>query len=86
MKQGGVLVSTLSEPSQEKARSLGARGELYFSRPNAGELAAIGELIDAGKLTPHVHAVFPLASVREAQRELEQHHVRGKVVVEVAQA
>jgi NADPH:quinone reductase-like Zn-dependent oxidoreductase len=86
LKDGGVIVSTTAEPSQDEARSHGARAELYFSRPNAGELAAIGELIDAGTITPHVHAVFPLASIREAQRALEQGHVRGKVVVEVAEA
>ena len=80
------MVSTLAEPSQEKARALGARAELCLSRPNAGELAAIAELIDAGKIKPHVHAVFPLAAVREAQRELEDGHVRGKVVVEIAEA
>jgi NADPH:quinone reductase-like Zn-dependent oxidoreductase len=86
LKEGGAMVSTTSQPSTEMARSRRAIAELYFSKPNAGELAAIGELIDARKVAPHVHAVYPLSSVREAQVELEQGHVRGKIVLDVAEA
>lgn len=86
LKEGGAMVSTVSQPSVEMARSRRAIAELYFSKPNAEELAAIARLVDDGKVTPHVHAVYPLAAVREAQAELEEGHVRGKVVLEVASA
>jgi NADPH:quinone reductase-like Zn-dependent oxidoreductase len=84
LKPGGVIVSTLSQPSQEKAREHGARGVHYMAKPNAAELAEIGGLIDAGKVKPFVQAIFPLEQVAKAEERLENGHNRGKIVLEVA--
>jgi NADPH:quinone reductase-like Zn-dependent oxidoreductase len=43
-----------------------------------GELAA---LVAAGRLEIPVAKVYPLSSVQDAYRELEQRHVRGKIVL-----
>lgn len=83
LKDGGALISTLAKPSQEKAREHHAHAENYMARPNADELAEIGRLIDEGRVHPHIHAVYPLEQVAEAQRALERGHVRGKIVLKV---
>jgi NADPH:quinone reductase-like Zn-dependent oxidoreductase len=83
LRESGALISTLSQPSQDKARARGARGENYLSQPNAAELREIAQLIDAGKVAPHVDAVYDLSEAASAQRRLEDGHVRGKVVIDI---
>jgi len=46
-------------------------------------LADAARLIDEGRLTPTVDAVFPLAQAADAHRKLESKTAIGKVVVEV---
>jgi NADPH:quinone reductase-like Zn-dependent oxidoreductase len=83
LKRGGIIVSTLSQPSEDKARDHGARGEHYMAQPDGAELREITALIDAGKVMPRVQAVFPFDEVREAQQQLEHSHVQGKIVLEL---
>jgi NADPH:quinone reductase-like Zn-dependent oxidoreductase len=84
LRRGGMLVSTLANPSQEEAAKRGVRATNYLAEPNGHELDEIARLIDSGKVRPHIEAVFPLAKVRAAQRRLELEHARGKVVINVA--
>jgi NADPH:quinone reductase-like Zn-dependent oxidoreductase len=83
LKQGGVMISTLSQPSAERAKARAARAEHYMAQPDAAELREIGDLIDAGKVRPHIEAVFRLAEAGAAQRQLETKHNRGKIVLQV---
>jgi NADPH:quinone reductase-like Zn-dependent oxidoreductase len=46
-------------------------------------LAALGELIDAGQVTPVIERTYPLKDVPEAIRYLETEHARAKVVITV---
>ena len=48
---------------------------------NAGILAELAALIVAGKLEIPIAATYTLASVRDAFRDLEQRHTRGKIVL-----
>jgi NADPH:quinone reductase-like Zn-dependent oxidoreductase len=48
---------------------------------SAEVLAELAELIDRGELEIPIAATFPLEQVREAYRELEQRHTRGKIVL-----
>jgi NADPH:quinone reductase-like Zn-dependent oxidoreductase len=84
LKRGGRMVSTLTQPSEERARALGVRVAHYTAKPNAQELAAIARLIDEGKVRPHIERIYPLASVREAQVALEHGHTQGKIVLNMA--
>ena len=84
LKLGGILVSALGEPSPEKAAQRGARGVGFRARADASQLAEIGRLIDEGKVRPFVSATYALAEARHAQQRLEQGHVRGKIVLMVA--
>jgi len=86
LKRGGTLISTLSEPSAEKAREHAARAEHYMAQPDGAELRDITALIDAGKVMPHIQAVFPFNEVRQAQQQLEHSHVQGKIVLELEES
>jgi NADPH:quinone reductase-like Zn-dependent oxidoreductase len=78
VKKGGALVSTLTEPSQEKANKFGLRATRYTVEANGSELAEIAELVTSGKVRPHVQKTFPLAA--DALASVESGHSLGKVV------
>jgi NADPH:quinone reductase-like Zn-dependent oxidoreductase len=48
---------------------------------NAQVLAELARLIDEGELEVPIAHVFPLERVRDAYRELERRHTRGKIVL-----
>jgi NADPH:quinone reductase-like Zn-dependent oxidoreductase len=83
LKKGGVLVSTLTNPSQEKANQIDVRAMRYTVEADGAELAEIASLIVAGKVKPHVQTTFPLASAAEALAFVEQGHSIGKVVLRI---
>ncbi|CDX40824.1 Alcohol dehydrogenase zinc-binding domain protein [Mesorhizobium plurifarium] len=84
LKEGGIIVSTLQQPSKEKADERKARGAHYMTKPDGGQLAEIGRLIDAGAVRVEIGKVFPLRQAADAERALEEGHIRGKVVLDVA--
>jgi NADPH:quinone reductase-like Zn-dependent oxidoreductase len=53
------------------------------AKVNQEDLRTLGELVEAGKLTPVVDRTYPLAEAAEALRYLEGGHARGKVVITV---
>jgi alcohol dehydrogenase len=63
------------------ATRAGARFVYLFSRPDGAQLAELADWIDAGKLKPVMHRVYPLAQFRDAFTELERGHARGKIIV-----
>jgi NADPH:quinone reductase-like Zn-dependent oxidoreductase len=84
LKPGGILVSTLGPPDEHQAKAHGARGAGYMVQPNGQQLAEIDRLIVDGRVRPVIGAVLSLPEVAVAHERLEQHRVRGKVVLEVA--
>ena len=83
VKRGGVLVATLGISSPGVAAECGVRGEGVLVHPDAGQLARIAELADAGHLKPAIHAVFPLAEAAKAHELSQTGHVRGKIVLKL---
>jgi NADPH:quinone reductase-like Zn-dependent oxidoreductase len=81
LKRGGTLVSTLTDPSQDKAREHGVRAMRYTVEADGNELAEIAKLAAAGSVVPHVGKTYPLAEAREALTALEEGHAVGKVVL-----
>ena len=81
LKRGGMLVSTLKEPSHEKAEQRGARGCRYTTQESGADLGQIGRLIDTGKIKVVVAKTFPLEDAAAAQQFLEHEHPAGKVVL-----
>lgn len=83
LKQGGVLVSTLTEPSLDQAAARGARAMRFTVTESGADLAAIGHLIDAGEVKPIITRTYQLKDAAAAERFLEQEHPAGKVVLSV---
>jgi NADPH:quinone reductase-like Zn-dependent oxidoreductase len=81
LKRGGVLVSTLSDPSQETAKRFGVRAVRYTVEANGSELAEIMGLVDAGKVKPHVERTYPLRAASDAMATVEQGDSVGKIVL-----
>lgn len=84
LKKGGILVSTVEQPSEEEASARGVRGAHVSTQADPEELARIAELVDAGMVRPIVEAVFPLDQARHAQELSQTGHARGKIVIKVA--
>lgn len=59
----------------------GVKGEGNAAGGNARVLGHLAELVADGSLEIPIAATYPLASVREAYRQLEQGHVLGKIVL-----
>jgi NADPH:quinone reductase-like Zn-dependent oxidoreductase len=81
LKPGGTLVTTLAQPSQDKAAAHGVRALRYTAQESGHDLEEIGELIGRELVRPYVDRTFPLAQAGQAQRVLESEHVRGKIVL-----
>ncbi|MEW2085970.1 NAD(P)-dependent alcohol dehydrogenase [Streptomyces sp. NPDC005283] len=56
---------------------------MLVSTENEGDLQLLGELIEAGKLTPIVDRTYSLSEVPKAIEYLRAGHARGKVVITV---
>lgn len=82
VKKGGALVTAVEFPKDESAR-YGVRAARVFCKPDAGQLAEIRDLVEAGQLKAHVATVLQLAEIREALALSEAGRTRGKIVLQV---
>jgi NADPH:quinone reductase-like Zn-dependent oxidoreductase len=81
LKKGGILVSTLTEPSQAMARQHGVRATRYTVQANGDELKEIALLLRAGTVKPFVNQTFPLVRAADALATVEHGHSKGKTVL-----
>jgi len=81
LKKGGVLVSLVQPPSEEKAEELGVRAALLGAQPNGAQLAEIAKIIDLGKVTPVINRILPLGEARRAHELSQSGHTHGKIVL-----
>jgi NADPH:quinone reductase-like Zn-dependent oxidoreductase len=63
------------------AAKYGVKTEGSYEAATAGVLAQLAGLMAAGRLEIPIARVYPLAEVRDAYRELERRHTRGKIVL-----
>lgn len=59
----------------------GVKFEGNAAAAQASVLAELAALIEAGRLEVPIAAVYPLAQVRDAYREVEKRHTHGKIVL-----
>jgi NADPH:quinone reductase-like Zn-dependent oxidoreductase len=83
-KRGGIIVSTLTQPSQAQARKHHARGVRMVVEANRTQLAAIARLVVAKKVRVKLGKIFTLEKISEAHALVEHGHVRGKVGISVS--
>lgn len=85
LKPGGILVSIVGRPSEERAKACGARSAFVFIQPNAKILAQLAELVDAGTMRPIVGAEFALKDTAKAHALSQSGRTVGKIVLYVGQ-
>lgn len=85
LKPGGILVSIVSPPSDERAKALGMRSAFVFIEPNADILAELAALVDSGSVRPIVGAEFALKDIGKAHAFSETGRAVGKIVLYVGQ-
>jgi NADPH:quinone reductase-like Zn-dependent oxidoreductase len=84
LKKGGVLVSLVQPPSEEKAKKLGVRAALLGAQPNGAQLAKIAKIIDSGQLAPVIDRILPLSEMRRAHELSQAGHTHGKIALRVS--
>jgi NADPH:quinone reductase-like Zn-dependent oxidoreductase len=82
LQKGGFLVTAVAFPKDE-ARRYGVGVARVQCQPNAEQLAAIRELVDAGKLQAFVGTVLPLAEIGHALELSETRRTGGKIVLQI---
>jgi NADPH:quinone reductase-like Zn-dependent oxidoreductase len=84
LKPGGVLVSSVSQPDQQRANEHSVRAVFFVVEVSSSGLEQIGRLFDGGKLIATVGDVLKLADFRTAHEMLAgKPHKRGKIVLTV---
>src|SRR5207245_3257393 len=83
LKKGGVLVSLVQPPSEEKAKELGVRAAFVAGHPSGAQLAEIAKIIDSGKLAPIIDRILPFSEARRAHELSQFGHIHGKIVLRV---
>ena len=80
---GGSMVRLLAHQITELLCSLFVTQKFVtlMAKISKEDLAILGELIEAGKITPVIDKYYSLSEAPAAIRYLEQGHARGKVVI-----
>ena len=84
LKSGGILVQVV--PGTESLPDMAAAAQVQAIpmrvRPDGAQLREIAALVDSGKVTTSIAAVFPLTDVGQAHGMSKQGHTRGKIVLQ----
>jgi NADPH:quinone reductase-like Zn-dependent oxidoreductase len=85
LRQGGKLISAVSQPDQDLAKSHGVDAAFFLVNVTTKHLTEIAGLIDSGELRTRVGAVIPLADAHEAHLMLDgiRSVPKGKIVLAV---
>ena len=85
VKRGGILVSSVSTPSQTDAARYGIRVDYFLVAVTTPQLERIAQLIDDGVLQTDLGVVLSLTDAQKAHEMLAGRlpHPRGKIVLDV---
>lgn len=85
LRKGGTLVSIAEEPDEEKAAEMGITARWFSMRPTKEALVGLNELLTKKELKPILakEYAFTEEDLREAHKEIEIGHGRGKLVIRV---
>ena len=84
LRPGGVLISILQHRDAEFARRVRDAGRRFAGigvEPDGASLRAVAELVDAGRIRPHVSTLLPLEEVVRAHQVLDEGVTIGKIVL-----
>jgi NADPH:quinone reductase-like Zn-dependent oxidoreductase len=77
------VFGVLSSKIRRLARRRGASYAFMFVRPDGAQLAAIAEMLEAGRIRPVIDTVFPFADARAGLEYLARGRAKGKVVLQM---
>lgn len=83
VKKGGILVSAVEPPNENKLAAAGIRGTMIKADPDGNVLSEIADFIRDGKLVTNIEAVHPLSEAITALVQVKTGRTRGKIVLEV---
>ena len=83
IKKGGRLVALLVGMNQELAKAHGVEATVMLVSHNSEQLGEIARMVDDGLLKVNIASVLPWHEVARAHELVADHHVRGKVVLEI---
>jgi NADPH:quinone reductase-like Zn-dependent oxidoreductase len=88
LRSGGRLISAVSEPDQQRAKSHGVTAAFFLVEVTTERLRTIAELIDRGELKIRIGAILPFTDARDAHMMLEGRlsSPKGKIVLDVKAA
>ncbi|WP_328493284.1 NADP-dependent oxidoreductase [Streptomyces sp. NBC_00414] len=87
LKRGGSHFPVFfGEFDQEETAKLGVTVTGTQVRSNGAQLAELARLLDAGTVRVAIDSTFALADARAAHERAARGHIRGKIVLTVAQA
>ena len=84
LKQGGIIVTTVQQADQARAREAGVRAVNIVMRRDGSELAQIAQLIDQGIVKPRIDKILPIDEAKRAHDLNESGKTHGKIVLRVA--
>jgi NADPH:quinone reductase-like Zn-dependent oxidoreductase len=84
VKPGGTYVTCTMLAAPEEAERLGVRAVTASGGNSQAQWPEIARLVDERVITPTVSDTMPLAEARRALELSQAHHVRGKIVLDIA--
>jgi NADPH:quinone reductase-like Zn-dependent oxidoreductase len=81
LKPGGTLVAIVTPPDFEEAAKRQINAKYVGGQANSEQLKQITQLIDSGKIKPHIGKQFSFAQIHDALELSQTGHGRGKIVV-----
>jgi NADPH:quinone reductase-like Zn-dependent oxidoreductase len=84
LRPGGTFLTAVDRLNEALAARVTAAGFRFLSvavEPDHTGLEALTELVEAGRLRPHVEQVLPLAEVAKAHELIESGRTKGKIVL-----
>jgi NADPH:quinone reductase-like Zn-dependent oxidoreductase len=86
LRPGGLLITIADRTDAALAAATAAAGKHFAGitvEPDRVGLEAVADLVDAGRLHPHVEYVLPLAEAAKAHELIESGRTQGKIVLTV---
>jgi NADPH:quinone reductase-like Zn-dependent oxidoreductase len=83
LKENGILISIVSPPNPESAKTHKARLGFVFIKPDASVLAELATLIDNKSIKPVVGNIFTLDEIKKAHDLSQSGRARGKIAIKV---
>lgn len=84
IKKGGVIATTVGPMNEKLIKERGIKGVSFMVKQNSEDLVQLSNLVVKGIVRPRINEVIPLEEAKRAQDDLQLHHSKGKIILEVS--